>query len=102
VQVSSSSSASTSNADSPQCSDLYFDDEFGSERIMSRHRHLRLQATLALDRPPSVNLSDEFHSPVVVSGRSQPGHRAEAGDTAAGRCQSKFTRDGTTSFTEGN
>ena len=102
MQVSSSSSASTSNADSPPCSDLYFDDEFGSERIMSRHRHLRLQATLALDRPPSVNLSDEFHSPVVVSGRSQPGHRAEAGDTAAGRCQSKFTRDGTTSFTEGN
>jgi len=107
MQTSSSGSGSTSNADSPQCSDLYFDDEFASERIMSRDRHLRLQTTLGLDRTASTNLFDEFRSPVVVSGRAvtqrkKAGHRAAAGDTAAGRQKMKLAREGAASFGEGN
>jgi len=99
MQTSSSSSGSTSNANSPQCGDLYFDDEFGSERIMSRDRHLRLQTTLGLDRPASINLSDEFRSPVTVRGTGRaktqckvPGHKAAAGDPAASGRQTKCAR----------
>jgi len=108
VQLSSSGSGSSSNIadgdnDSAQCSDSYFDDEFASERILSRHRHLRLQTTLALDdRPASVNLSDEFHSPVVTRAplqqRRTPEHR---GVTASGQKTKSAARDGATSLAEG-
>jgi len=74
---------------------------------MSRDRHLRLQTTLGLDRPAAMNLSDEFHSPVVVNGRSQTarkmaGRRAVAWDSVAGRQKMKHTREGTKSSAEGN
>jgi len=82
MQTSSSGSGSSSTADSPHCSDLYFDDEFSSERIMSRDRHLRLQTTLGLDRPATMNLSEEFHSPVVLGGRARVHHKM-AGQGAA-------------------
>jgi len=110
--MSSSGSGSSSIADSPQCSDVYFDDDFGSERIMARDRHLRLQTTLGLDRPTSMSLSDEFRSPaLVVNGRATTqlrkavglGHgAAEAGDMAASAQNTEYAREGTASFAEGN
>jgi len=104
VQLSSSGSGSSSNvADSTRCSDSYFDDEFASERIMSRHRHLRLQTTLALDRPGSVHVSDEFRSPVVgrapLQQRRTPALR-DALTPSAQRTKST-TRDDATLFAEG-
>jgi len=107
LQMSSSDSDSTSNADSPHASDLYFDDEFGSERIMSRDRHLRLQTTLGLGHTASMNLSDEFRSPSVKDSgvrahqqRKAAGHR----DQVAGTQKTRVNREtaATTAFTEGN
>ena len=96
-----------SDAVTPQCPDQYFDDEFGSDRIMARDRHLRLHTTLGLDRSTGMNLSEAFRSPVVDSGRVKTqrktvGRRAAAGDTAAGGQQAKCATEAGTSFCEGS
>jgi len=101
------SGSTSSSGSSPHHSDLYFDDEFDSARIMSRDRHLRLQTTLGLDRPAAaMNLSDEFRSPQVMRGRAQPqlttaGHKLSTSVTTT-TGQMMYAGEGATSLAEGN
>ena len=68
---------------------------------MSRDRHLRLQTTLGLDRQTAMNLSEEFHSPLVVDGnqariqRKVARHRTVAEDIAVNGQKTKTAREGT-------
>jgi len=88
-------------ADSPHSSDVYFDDNFSSGRMMSRGHHFRLQTTLPLDHATSANLSEEFRSPAVaeVQRQTSGASRLVAGNMPASGQRTEHAREGAATST---